>query len=156
MGHLGFSYIGLIFVVMLIIPNLFWTKNQPEKYDSHGENKILQMFERAGQVLVVCISLIFSDFNIRPYSSRTLWLAAAAICMLLYEGWWVRYFRSKKTLSDFYSSLFGIPLAGATLPVAAFLLLGIYGKVVWLIIAAALLGVGHIGIHLQHSRNIEV
>ncbi|MDR3050932.1 MAG: hypothetical protein LBU67_04350 [Oscillospiraceae bacterium] len=155
MGHWGFSYIGLIFLMMLIIPNLFWTKNQPEKYDSHGENKALLIFERVGQVLIVCISLAFSDFNIRPYSSWTLWLVAAAILMLLYECWWVRYFRSNKTLSDFYSGFFGIPVAGATLPVAAFFFLGIYGKVVWLMIAVTIFGIGHIGIHLQHRKNIE-
>ena len=49
----------------------------------------------------------------------------------------------------------GIPLAGATLPVAAFFLLGIYGRVIWLCIAAIILGIGHIGIHYQHSREIK-
>jgi len=55
-------------------------------------------------------------------------------------------------LSDFYSSFLGVPLAGATLPVISFFLLGIYGKVVWLLIAVIILGVGHIGIHIQHRR----
>ena len=72
--------------------------------------------------------------------------------MILYEFWWMRYFRSKKSLKDFYSSFFGIPVAGATLPVAAFFLLGVYGKVIWMLIAVTILGVGHIGIHLQHRK----
>ena len=75
--------------------------------------------------------------------------------MALYEVWWVRYFRSPKTQQDFYSGLLGIPVAGATLPVLAFLLLGIYGRVVWMLLAAAILGIGHIGIHLQHRRRLE-
>lgn len=29
--NFGFSYIGLIFLLMLFVPNLFWTKNKPEK-----------------------------------------------------------------------------------------------------------------------------
>lgn len=64
--HLGFSYIGLIFLIMLMIPNLYWTKNQPKDYEKyvHNENKILLLFERAGEVLVACLLLIFSDFNI--------------------------------------------------------------------------------------------
>ena len=33
--------------------------------------------------------------------------------------------------------------------------LGIYGQVVWRVLAALVLGVGHIGIHLQHRREIE-
>ncbi|GHU54604.1 hypothetical protein FACS1894132_09480 [Clostridia bacterium] len=150
MGHLGFSYIGLIFLLMLIIPNLFWTKNQPKNYNSHDKNKILLIFERFGQVLIICISLFFSDFNIQQYSLWTLWLAAATVAMLLYECWWIRYFKSNKTLLDFYSNFFGIPVAGATLPAIAFFFLGIYGKVVWLIIAAIIFGIGHVGIHLQH------
>lgn len=74
--------------------------------------------------------------------------------MVLYECWWIRYFRSNRTLSDFYSSFLGVPVAGATLPVIAFLLLGIYGKVIWLIVSVIILGIGHIGIHLQHRREI--
>ena len=52
--HLGFSYIGLIFLIMLMIPNLYWTKNKPKDYEKyvHNENKILLLFERAGEVLV--------------------------------------------------------------------------------------------------------
>ncbi len=156
MGRLGFSYTGLIFLLMLFIPNLIWLRHRPEGYSSAGENGVLLIFERAGQILVSCTALIFKDFNLRPWSTRSLWLVAAAALMLLYEGWWIRYFRSRRTLADFYSSFLGIPLAGATLPVAAFLLLGIYGKVIWMIISAAILGIGHIGIHLQHRREIRV
>lgn len=155
MGHFGFSYIGFIFLLMLTVPNLIWTKHQPKGYDFQNENNALLVFERVGQVCVTCTALIFSDFNIRPWSAWSLWLIAAAILMILYECWWIRYFRSEKTLKDFYSSFFGVPVAGATLPVAAFFLLGLYGKVVWLMISVIILGIGHIGIHLQHLREIQ-
>ncbi len=58
-------------------------------------------------------------------------------------------------MADFYSSLLGIPVAGAALPVAVFFLLGIYGKVIWMLIATVILGIGHIGIHLQHKKLID-
>lgn len=156
MGHFGFSYIGLIFMLMLIIPNIIWTKHQPQGYDASNENKILLCFERTGEILITIAAVIFSDFNWKTWSNWSWWLIAAAVLMVLYDFWWIRYFRSSHTLSDFYSSLFGIPLAGATLPVAAFLLLGIYGKVIWIIIAAVILGIGHIGIHIQHKAKIPV
>lgn len=38
-GHFGFSYIGLIFLLMLTIPNLIWSKRQPEFYSTKTENK---------------------------------------------------------------------------------------------------------------------
>lgn len=151
-GHLGFSYIGLLFLLMLFIPNIIWTRNMPQNYSAENENKFLQILERMGEVLTTCCALIFSDFNIRYVSVWSLWLAAAFVVMVLYEVWWIRYFRSEKRLDDFYSSLLGVPYAGATLPVAAFFLLGIYGKVIWMLIAAVILGIGHIGIHIQHGR----
>lgn len=157
MGHFGFSYVGLIYLLMLFIPNLIWAKFQPEGYGgiARRENRVLLCFERAGEVLVTCVALIFSDFNLSKFSLNSLWLIASFLLMLLYELYWIRYFKSLRTLNDFYKSLLGIPVPGAVLPVAAFLLLGIYGRVIWMILAVAVLGVGHIGIHLGHLRDIK-
>jgi hypothetical protein len=64
--HFGFSYVGLVYLVMLMLPNIIWTKNQPKDYEKYAqnENKVLLAFERIGEVLVSCIALIFSDFNL--------------------------------------------------------------------------------------------
>lgn len=54
----GFSYIGILYLLMLFTPNLLWTKRKPEHYDQYAqrENRILLSFERAGEVLVcVCV-----------------------------------------------------------------------------------------------------
>ena len=122
--HFGFSYVGLVYLVMLMLPNIIWTKNQPKDYEKYApnENKVLLAFERIGEVLVSCLALIFSDFNLRPWSP--------------------------------WSSILGIPVAGATLPVLAFLLLAIYGKNIIFGIAVIILGIGHIGIHLMHRKEI--
>ena len=154
-GDFGFSYVGFIFLVMLTVPNLIWTRHQPKNYDFSNENRVLLVLERMGQVLVTSVALIFTDFNIRKWSVWSIWLVVAVFLMLVYEGWWIRYFKSEKTLKDFYSSFCGVPVAGATLPVLAFFLLGVYGKVIWLMIAVTILGIGHIGIHLQHHKEIE-
>ncbi len=113
------------------------------------------MLERIGEVLVSCFVLIFSDYNINEITLWSLWLLVSFVFMILYEIYWVRYFKSQRLLKDFYSSLFGIPVAGATLPVFAFLLLGIYGKNIFLIISAIVLGIGHIGIHINHYNEIK-
>ena len=154
--HFGFSYMGLLFLIMLMVPNILWTKNKPADYDKYvvNENKILLLLERIGEVAVSCIALIFSDFNVQGFSAWEIWLLAAWILMLLYEIYWVRYFKSAKTMQDFYNSLLGVPVAGATLPVAAFFLLGIYGRNLLMIVAVLVLGIGHIGIHLEHKREI--
>ncbi len=154
MGHFGFSYIGLIFLLMLIIPNLIWAKSLPKGYANQNEARVLVILERVGQICVTCTSLIFSDFNIQSWSAWSIWLIAAIILLILYECWWIRYFKSSKRQKDFYSSFCGIPVAGATLPAVAFLLLGIYGKIVWMIFSALIFGIGHIGIHLQHQKDL--
>ena len=154
--HFGFSYVGLIFLVMLFVPNIIWAKNQPQGYDQYAknENKILLALERVGEVLVTALVLIFSDFNVQSFGPRLIWLIAALILMILYEAFWVRYFRSEKTMKDFYASILGVPVAGATLPVIAVLLLAIYGRNPLLFVAGIILGIGHIGIHLQHRKEV--
>lgn len=154
--NFGFSYVGLIYLTMLFVPNLFWTKHKPKDYDEYvkSESKTLRIFENIGQVLVTCIVLIFRDFNVRFDSAWIIWLLFSFALMVLYEIYWIRYFKSEKTMKDFYSSLFGVPVPGATLPVIAFLLLGIYGKNLLLIAAVIILGIGHIGIHINHKKEI--
>jgi len=156
LGHFGFSYIGLIYLLMLFVPNIIWTKRQPEGYKELApkENKVLLVLERIGQVCVVAAAVMFSDYNPAIFEAWTAWLIVSGALMLLYEAAWTRYF-VKPTLRNFYGSFLLIPLPLASLPVLAFLLLGIYGKVIWLIISAVIIGVGHIGIHIQHLRAIK-
>lgn len=154
-GHLGFSYVGAAFMLMLLIPNLIWMKKQPQGYNAKGENRILSVLERMGEIFVTCCALLYSDFNLKEWSVWSLWLVLAFFLMIMYEIWWIRYFKSARKLADFYSSLLFVPVAGAALPVIAFFLLGIYGKVIWMLLASIILGIGHIGIHLQHRKEIN-
>ena len=155
--NLGFSYIGLIFLLMLMIPNIIWSKNKPKDYEKYekNENKILLALERIGEVGNTCLALMFTDFNINNISYWSTILFIAFLLMILYEIYWIRYFKSNKTMKDMYSSILGIPVAGATLPVLAFLLLGVYGKNIFLIFSSITLGIGHIGIHLNHRKEVQ-
>lgn len=154
-GQLGFSYVGLVYLLMLWIPNAIWSKNKPIDYRPDRENRVLLIFERAGQVCCTCCVLIFNDLNMTPFSGRSLWLIASFSLMILYELNWIRYFLNEHTEKNFYRSFCGIPVPAASLPVLAFLLLGIYGNVIWLILSSILLGIGHIGMHIRHLRAIE-
>jgi len=98
--------------------------------------------------------VVFSDFNIRM-SPWIVWLIASFLLMVLYEIYWIRYFRSAHTMNDMYSSMLGFPVAGATLPVLAFGFLAIYGCNLFLLISVIILGIGHIGIHRAHSKEVR-
>lgn len=150
-----FSLMGVIFLIMLFVPNIIWTKNKPKDYEkySNTENQKLQILERIGQVLVVCFSVFAFDFNLWP--SNFVILIIAIILMVLYELYWIKYFKSNKTMTDMYSSFLAIPFAGATLPVLSFLLLGIYQNNVFLIVSSIILAIGHIGIHVNHGKNFD-
>ena len=153
MMEFGFSYVGLVYLIMLFVPNIIWSRYKPVDYDeAEEENPVLLALERIGEVAVCCLVLIFTDFNLRPWSDWSWWLVASFASMVLYEVYWTRYFMSGRTMKDQYSSILGIPVAGATMPIIAFLLLSIYGTNPLLAVAVVILGIGHIGIHLNHAK----
>ena len=152
----GFSIVGVIVLLMLFIPNIKWAKNPPAGYDelSKHESKILLALERIGQVAASCSAVVFicpQGFSF-PWA---LWLIGAFLLMLLYEVAWARYFSNGEKLADMSASLGPIPVPLASLPVAAFALLGVWHQSPVAVIAAAVLGVGHIGIHLGHLHELE-
>ena len=154
---LGISVVGIIFMLMLFIPNIIWSKNLPAGYEEAAkrENKLLLALERTGETLVT--ALVATDRRLDSFSlsPRTGYPVIALILMILYELYWIKYFRSSRTLSDMYSDYCGFPLAGASLPVFAVFLLGVYACNIFLIAASVILGIGHIGIHLMHKKEIE-
>ena len=148
----SFSFAGLLFLVMLFVPNILWSRCPPkdyEKYSKH-ENRILLALERIGQVLVTALSL-FCGVN---FSFNKIFLIAFLL-MVIYDIYWIGYFRSPKTMKDMYGNFLFIPLPGATLPVIAFFLLGVCANNVFLAISSIILGIGHIGIHMGHKREIN-
>jgi len=154
-GTFGFSWIGLVFMLSLEVPNILWARRQPAGYDPSGEPRALRLIERVGQVLCTATVLLLRPPPLTgsPWPWAW-WLIAAIVLMLIYEGFWVRYFTGGHTLSDFYRPLLSVPMPGATLPVAAFFLLGIYNRAWPLMLAAVILGIGHIGIHRIHARRL--
>ncbi|MDO5831427.1 hypothetical protein [Methanobrevibacter sp.] len=148
----GFSFVGLVFLAMLFVPNILWSKCQPKDYErfSKNENRLLLILERIGEVLVTCLVLLTAI-----KFSWSLVLAIAFFLMIIYEFYWLRYFKGNHTMKDMYSSFLAIPLPGATLPVLAIFLLGIYANNVFLIISAVILGIGHIGIHYNHQKEVN-
>ena len=95
MFHFGFSYIGLIWLLMLFVPNIIWTKNKPSGYEESEkkENKVLLIFERVGQALVTVLVLIFSDFNIDLSHRSVSSLIILGISFLLMVFYYLDYLK---------------------------------------------------------------
>jgi hypothetical protein len=58
-------------------------------------------------------------------------------------------------MKDMYAPFGGYPLAGATLPVLALLLMGMYSRNRIVILSSIILGIGHIGIHYMHWKELN-
>ena len=153
----GVSVVGIVFLLMLFIPNIIWSKKQPEGYEESAkhENKTLLALERAGEGLVSALVLTDRRLDKFSLSPRLGFIITALILMIMYELYWLGYFRSSRTLADMYSDYCGFPLAGASLPVFAVFIMGVYACNVFLIAAAIILGIGHIGIHLMNCKELE-
>lgn len=139
----------------LFIPNGIWAKNQPIDKITLQENKVLWWLERIGQVLVTTSLLLCADTNIGKGKGGIAWLIAAGLLMVLYEVCWVRYFKGGHTMADFYGPFLGIQMPLATLPVAAALALGLYSQSLTLLLSSMMLGIGHVGIHMQYIQAMK-
>ena len=152
----GFSIVGLVYLLMLFVPNIMWAKRQPAGYEELAghENPALLVLERAGEVAASFTVLIF----VCPCGFAMpwlLWLVAVVALMVLYEVSWARYFKGGCRLCDMYAPLGPIPVPLASLPVAALFLLGIWYQSWPVVVVAVVLGIGHIGIHLGHLRELS-
>ena len=54
--HLGFSWLGALFLLGLTVPNLAWTRHRPQGYDPSREDRRLALLEQTGQVSEAKIS----------------------------------------------------------------------------------------------------
>ncbi|MGI6217615.1 MAG: hypothetical protein ACOYIK_08395 [Coriobacteriales bacterium] len=154
--NLGISPVGILFLAALFVPNIIWARDLPEGYEelSRGESRVLLILERVGQVLTTVAAIIFVPTDEFGWPSLA-WLLVALVLMILYEIAWARYFRHGRSLGYMYAPLGPIPVPIATLPVIAFILLGIWCGSPVLVLSAAILGVGHIGIHARHYRELR-
>ena len=155
MGIPGFSFVGLFCLLLLFVPNILWMRAQKEPPKQNPEPVLLTWLERIGQIGIVVCALIFRDYDRILWSPRLLLLAAAVLLLVCYDLWWVRYFRGERGKADLYRSFLGIPLAGAVFPTAGFFLLGAFGGVVWLMLASAIFGAGHIPISYINRKNLN-
>ena len=97
--NLGFSYIGLIFFTYAYDSKYMRSKNKPKYYRKYekNENKILLALERIGEVGNTCLATnVHRDFNINNISYWSTILFIAFLLMILYEIYWIRYFKSNK------------------------------------------------------------
>ncbi len=140
---MGFSIIGLLIGISILIPNIlfiiFPPKNVPEKLKDAGI--IFTSLERIGEVGCLFILAISQDkyqnFNI------DIWFVLMVICILIYYSLWIRYVAKGHEFSLAFKPLYFIPIPMAVFPVLAFAFASLWGKSIYLAFIVILLAIGH-------------
>jgi hypothetical protein len=151
--------LGGIITLMVLLPNLlavFFPPTVKLTDDQQPNDTLLQIMtvvERIGQAGSFVIPFFY---RLSLDSVMNAVALTIMICTLaLYYATWIRYLVLGREEALFNRSLLGIPLPMAVMPVIYFLSASVLLGSVWLMLAAVMLGVGHISVTWLHSRNRE-
>jgi len=151
--------LGGIITLLVLLPNLLAvffppsTRLADDPQPNRSGLQIMTVVERIGQAGSFVIPFFY---RVTLTSSiQAIALAIMVGALALYYAGWVRYLVQGRTEVLFYRSLLGIPLSMAIMPVIYFLAASALLGSVWLLLAAVLLGVGHITVTWLQSRRIK-
>ncbi|ETT56371.1 hypothetical protein MKZ07_15835 [Paenibacillus sp. FSL P4-0338] len=141
---MGLHALGFIISLLVLLPNLiflfFPPRSVPDSLNSAP--LVFTLLERAGQITCFMLPILFG----RLISAQTLGVSAVlmALCLLVYYGGWVRYFRSGRAFTALFKPWLGIPVPMAVFPALYFLLLGVWLQSWLFIVSACLFAAGHL------------
>ncbi len=139
-GELGpgpLNILGLIFVVLLLIPNIVYAvKNRDEK--NRCTNKVMNVIEQTGRygcMFLMIFNIGILEFGFGSAGMFLTYLFGNTLLMLGYWIIWVFYFKTRT---------YPVQMALAIIPAVLFLLSGITMRHYLLVVFAVLFGIGHI------------
>ncbi|OMF85008.1 hypothetical protein [Paenibacillus sp. FSL R7-0337] len=141
---MGLHALGFIISLLVLLPNLIFLFFPPRSIPGSLDSAplIFTLLERAGQITCLMMPILFG----RLISAQTLGVSAVlmALCLLVYYGGWVRYFRSGRAFTALFKPWLGIPVPMAVFPALYFLLLGVWLQSWLFIVPACLFAAGHL------------
>ncbi len=144
-----FNVYGLIFIFIIMIPNIIYAVKCKEGFNNLWQNKIVEMLEQAGRF--GCFGfMIFSipgtSFGFPSDEAFALYLIIDTILILAYCVIWCIYFKKNNVFKA---------LSLSTIPSVIFLLSGILSRSVLLLISAAIFAPCHIIISYKNAVNVK-
>lgn len=135
---------GLIFLIIIMIPNFIYAAKCPEGFDEKWKNKIVETFEQVGRFgSFICMAVNIPKTVLGFESSASFWfcvifgaLLVAAYCIIWYFWFW------KNTLFR--------ALSLSIIPSVLFLLCGIMSRSILLTAFAAIFAPCHILISVKN------
>jgi hypothetical protein len=140
---MGFSLVGFIIVVVIMIPNLLYIKYPPKELptDLKDVSILYTILERSGQGAFFII-LIVSKNNYQDPKLNILFLLMF-ICIIVYYYLWLRYALRGTYFSQLFEPLWIIPIPMAIFPVLAFGFAALWGSSIYLGAAVVMFAIGH-------------
>ena len=141
-----FNVFGLIFIVVIMIPNIVFAIKCKGGFNNKWRNKYVEVIEQVGRFGCfgfMIINIPGTSFGWWSDESFTLYLIVDAILVMLYCAIWVIYFRRNSVFRA---------LALSIIPSILFLFSGIMNRSVLLIIASVLFAPSHIVISYKNAK----
>lgn len=140
-----FNYYGLIFIVVIMIPNIVFALTHKNGFENKYRNKPIEIAEQIGRFG----SMAFMVFNI-PYCCFGFWFSGAnivylsinSVFCLLYCVFWVVFWKKSGIAKALILSI---------LPSVVFIFSGIMLLSIPLMIAALIFAFGHIAISYKNA-----
>ena len=139
-GELGVKWInlfGLIFIVMLLIPNIIYAIKNKD-HENKCKNMVMNIMEQVGRyacMFFMVFNVGLAEFGFGSVSAFMFYMAGNIGLIIIYWIVWILYFR-KHT--------FGKQISLAIIPVCIFLFNGIMMRHLLLIFSSLLFAAGHI------------
>lgn len=141
-----FNVFGLIFIVVIMIPNVVFAIKRKYGFDNKWDNKFVEFIEQAGRF--GCFG--FMIFNIPGTwfgwwsdEAFALYLVVDGILVMLYCAIWIICFKKNSVFRA---------LALSVIPYALFLFSGIISRSVLLTVASVLFAPSHIAISYRNAK----
>ena len=141
-----FNVFGLIFIVVIMIPNVVFAIKRKDGFDNKWDNKFVEFIEQAGRF--GCFG--FMIFNIPGTwfgwwsdEAFALYLVVDGIFVMLYCAIWIICFKKNSVFRA---------LALSVIPSALFLFSGIISRSVLLTVASVLFAPSHIAISYRNAK----
>lgn len=141
-----FNFFGLIFIVVIMIPNIVFAIKCKDGFENKWNNKYVEFIEQVGRFGCfgfMIINIPGTWFGWRSYEAFVLYLIVDTVLVMLYCAIWIICFKK--------SSVFRA-LALSVIPSFLFLFSGIISRSALLIITSILFAPSHITISYKNAK----
>ena len=141
-----FNVFGLIFIVVIMIPNVVFAIKRKDGFDNKWDNKFVEFIEQAGRF--GCFGFMIFNmpgtwFGWWSDEAFALYLIVDGILVMLYCAIWIICFKKNSVFRA---------LALSVIPSVLFLFSGIISRSVLLTVASVLFAPSHIAISYRNAK----